>query len=85
MLYIAVTKHGQQFPRAIIELQNTHLLLQVVKNIIYSRRCDWADLPHNPDRANTKQLLEILDYLDGDKYSKVTRRAFLQFYKERQA
>lgn len=85
MIYIAITKHGKQFPRTIISIPSKRALLQVVNETIYSGRCDLADIPHNPDRANIKQLLEILDYLDGERHTKVTRQEYLRFHKERQS
>lgn len=85
MLYIAIIPYGKQFPRNIVSFPSKHALLQVVKETIYSGWCDLADMPHNPNRANIKQLLAILDYLDGEKHTKTTRQAYLQFHKERLA
>ncbi|PJO10496.1 hypothetical protein CRG49_002095 [Neisseria sp. N95_16] len=85
MLYIAVTPHGKQFPRNIIPIPSRHHLLQMVKDTIYSGKCDLADLPHNPNQANIKQLLKILDYLNDECHSKTTRREFLRFHGKRQA
>lgn len=85
MMYIAITPYGKQFPRNIVSFSSKHALMQVVKDTIYSGRCDLADLPYKPNKANIKQLLAILDRLDGEQHTKTTRQAYLKFHKERQA
>ena len=84
MMYIAITPHGKQFPRNILKVERKAHLLQAIKDKVYSNRYDLSNVPSNLNRATIKQLLEVMDHLEGERHTKTTRKEYLKLHSEKE-